>query len=154
MRPHLHRLDAERPPQNAPFSEGRGYRFLAIDEEKEMPVNNSDIRGIAIGYRSRDPHPIILPIKYHLSGDVCPDQDPVEFKPRGQHLCADDLVVLVGPGSQPEQVVRLLRQIASHITRKGLYTGKKSGFVKFSSDRTRQNQVEEQPKHQERVWQL
>jgi hypothetical protein len=123
-------------------------------EEKEMPVRKSDMSGVAIGYRSRGRYPIILPLKYHLSGDVGPDRDPLEFKPRGQHLWADDLIVLVGPGSQPEQAVKLLRQIASHIARHGLYTGNKGGFVKTSSGRTRRNHAEEQPKHQPRIWQL
>jgi hypothetical protein len=119
-----------------------------------MSISDSEINGVAIAYRSRDRHPIILPLKYRLSGDVGPDRDPLEFKPRGQHLWADDLIVLVGPGSQPEQAVKLLRQIASHIARNGLYTGNKSGFVKTSSGRTRRNHAETQRKHQPQLWQL
>jgi hypothetical protein len=119
-----------------------------------MPVRKSDMSGVAIGYRSRGRHPIILPLKYRLSGDVCPDQDPLEFKPRGQHLRPDDVVVLVGPGSQPEQVADQLRYIASNIARIGLYTGNKSGFVKTRSGRTRRNHAETQRKHQPQLWQL
>jgi hypothetical protein len=104
--------------------------------------NNSDRRGVAIGYHSPGHDPIILPFRYSLSANVGP-HDPLDYKPRGRHLQADDLIVLIGPGSGPERVVKHLRAIAARIERSGLYTGEKGGFVRVVArqrvDRTKRN---------------